>query len=633
MWLPPLTRSTGALAIVALVVSFALGVGACRKRQAHYQSLELSPSPVQQRKAAELARQISTLLPAGPSPQHPLFDLAPQLGDVLAQYCATRSCESFDLLPLFPAGRGLVVRPRVIAGAEERELSPLFLRLRAEEWELLDALPAEIEAGPRQLAVRGAVELDPEDSTIAVDATIEILSADQRFLLFDFFDEHEAGVQGLAIKAQGKPLRFTRQGQLLIVELPEGTRSADLHFRYTATLKQGDSLGHEFVLFENWLPYLGGRASWALQVDVPEAFELGTPSSPLGASRPGRKRYKASADSLDRYPLVGSSLSYATTSFEHQGTLFEVWLRPEHASHLSRVASALRSSMDAYEFLGAFPSARYRVLEAPYAGGHGAIGLRDLMVLGEELLDEDHLLPAIAHELAHAWFAGLLRDPQGRWSEGLASYLSQWPLSKERARKMRWGWMVGYEQVPDHRDTPLKGDTPAPQEDEELSGAIFYGKAALVLQELEGRVGTQKMRQILSLFVYQYRGRSVRWRELQQSLADVMGNEEARRFGLWLEEKTAPDWEVRALAIDKAKLRGELWQSSDFPFQGSVVVATMSEQSEVLSEQVVETGGERVEFSLDLSPQARWVVVDPNYTMPRRGSQDGKPRWMVRIRD
>jgi hypothetical protein len=254
------------------------------------------------------------------------------------------------------------------------------------------------------------------------------------------------------------------------------------------------------------------------------------------------------------------------------------------------------------------------------------------MVLGEELLNDKHLLPTVAHELSHAWFAGLLRDPQGRWSEGLASYLSQWPLAAERARLMRWGWIVGYEQVPAYRDFALQGDSPPPRADEDLAGAILYGKAALVLQELEGRVGIAKMRQILSLFVYQYRGRSVGWGELQQAVADVSGASEARRFGRWLQTRAAPTWQLRDLQTGSRLVRGTLHQKGDFDFKGRVMLGTMSEQSEILSLAAVDVDGENTDFSMELSPAARWLLVDPNYTMPRAALASDTPQWMVRIR-
>jgi hypothetical protein len=125
----------------------------------------------------------------------------------------------------------------------------------------------------------------------------------------------------------------------------------------------------------------------------------------------------------------------------------------------------------------------------------------------------------------------------------------------------------------------------------------------------------------------------VRWRELQQSVADVMGNKEARRFGAWLEERAAPDWELRLLKKNKSRVEGELWQRSEFPYEGTISIGTMSEQSEILSLISVEVKDRRTEFSLKLPAKARWVVVDPNYTMPRRGDADGKPRWMLRVRE
>ena len=195
---------------------------------------------------------------------------------------------------------------------------------------------------------------------------------------------------------------------------------------------------------------------------------------------------------------------------------------------------------------------------------------------------------------------------------------------------MRWRWMVDYEQVSARRDYALAG-AGAVQDDAGLASAILYGKAALVLQHLEQRLGRQKMRQILSLFVAEHRGMSVGWPQLVQCIRDVEGSEESSQFGLWVDSLGGPDWEFSEIRVEGDRVSGVLGQQSRFPFHGEVEVGILNQHHELLRTQAIEISGRQTVFDIPYAPEGHWLVVDPNFTMPRRSTRDGRPSWMVRI--
>jgi hypothetical protein len=556
-------------------------------------------------------------------PRATLLAKAPSFTEILHKVCGADPCSKVELEGLFPAGRGVWARVGASRGPRNFDLPNVFLEVRDGGVELSDALPAEIEANPAQLRVEGSLQIAPERSKIEAALDVEVLSGGQRYLLFDFFPQDEAQIG--SISQNGTPLRFTHWEELLVVELAEEQRLTTLHFEYVASHSSDPG---EVLLFENWVPYLGGPADWQIEVSLPRSFELALPTQQeLVAIDDKDKRYRVSGSSLERLPIAGRR-RFRRLDFEHDGTDFQLWLAPRSIDRSQEILQAVITSMEDLRSLGAFPATTYRIVEARYAAGDGALGLRDAMVLGPDVLRQKDLLPFIAHELAHAWFAGLVRDSRSRWSEALASYVSQWPLSEEAARRERWNWATAYEQVPAHRDLALAGDQALPSDDA-LRSAIFYGKGALVLADLERRHGIAKMRQVLALFVYQYRGMRVGWTELQQSVADVLGNREGYRFGQWLENAGGPELRLHVEEIDCENVRASIEQTGPFLLESPVDVALLDSSGEKLANLELNLEASATSFALPLQADGRFLAIDPEITMPRRVAEDRLTGWTV----
>ena len=100
----------------------------------------------------------------------------------------------------------------------------------------------------------------------AADVACRYLS---RCSIFDFFDSGAASVQDLVIARDSETLRWVRHGSLLVVELAGDTGVAELRMQYAATLARTPMASTEFLLYEDWIPYLGGAANWSLDVALP----------------------------------------------------------------------------------------------------------------------------------------------------------------------------------------------------------------------------------------------------------------------------------------------------------------------------------------------------------------------------
>jgi hypothetical protein len=561
-------------------------------------------------------------------PRHPYLRRAQRFADTLWRSCGSDNCHRIELIPLFPAGDGAMVAASVHGDFGARTLTDLYVEPSGEEWRIRDELPPEIEGRPSQLELRGHVELEPALSFLEATIDIELLSGGQPYLLFDFFPV-ESGIEIEEIRQGDKDLRFVRHGNLLVVELSARARRTTVQVHYAGTLRgsQASQLApDELLLFENWIPYLGGAASWDLTITLPSAYHIALPqTSPRRRVGP-KAEYVLRAPAQERLAIIGAAGEYHRDDFEYSDCHFEVWLRPQSAHRAQALRAAVQRSLEAFDAIAPFPVTHYRIVEAPYATGQGAFGLVNTMVLGSEVLGDEQLLQTVAHELAHSWFAGKVRDRGGRWSEAVASYLSLWPLAAEDARKARWSWVVAYEQVPDDRDQPLLGEQRVP-DDADLRAAIFYSKGALLFEELERRHGARKMRQILGLFVYQYQGLSVGWAELQQSVADVLGNSESYRLGEWLEHKGGPDFSIEVTSRVGANIVGTLEQSGRHTYEGSIDLGLLDGFGARLDTRSLAVSGRVTEFAVQLPDGTEYLALDPDYTMPRRSRLDGRARW------
>lgn len=558
-----------------------------------------------------------------------------RLADALEQWsrgaemtaaCRTARCTRVAIEPLFPLDQGYVAEA-VLEGSRGRvAMGEVYVGPDLDgRWRLFEAAPVRAEAGPHKVAARATVELDPHGGAISVDARLTVRPEDQRYLVFDFLPADGEVTIG-AITQDGQPLRFRHLDHRLIVELIETAAESTVRFCFAGRLPAGeDRVGAgEVLLYRSWIPYLGGAARWQVEVTHPASLVLFGPVEPARTEQwSGRSRARFTAAELDRFPLLGAS-HYTSTSFEHRGVRIDIALWPQHGRHLAAVESATRTALDAYAALGPFPRDRFRIVEGGADAGTTALAFHSVMSLGHAALAGDHLLTTVAHELAHVWFGIEVRDPAGRWAEGVASYLSQWALPEPTARDLRWSWVVAYEQLPLAREVALAG-VAEPIADDGVRRALYYGRGALLLTSLEDRIGRPAMAGILRRFHADARGTAASWADLVTATRSRAGAEHGDWLERWTSTAGAPDLALRAAARAGQAVTADLVQLGPRLYEGQVEVGFTDQAGTVLAVRSVSFSGPTTRLHLVPPDGASWLRIDPRHRLPRKPDLQRQP--------
>ena len=122
---------------------------------------------------------------------------------------------------------------------------------------------------------------------------------------------------------------------------------------------------------------------------------------------------------------------------------------------------------------------------------------------------------------------------RGQWNETLAEYTSGWGLERNEADELRKRWSAGYASLGADQDRPIleMGSYSAPHW--KVNEAISYHKGALIMLELEDRIGLEAMKKALAAFTGRRKGRPSSWRHLLEAFEEVCGGEASS----WLKER------------------------------------------------------------------------------------------------
>ncbi len=218
------------------------------------------------------------------------------------------------------------------------------------------------------------------------------------------------------------------------------------------------------------------------------------------------------------------------------GVTVRAWSLPKHsevAGDMLDAASEQVALLD--DLVGPYPYPELDVADVP--GAFGGIEYPGLVFIGT--LGTDWLVEPTVHEVAHQWFYGLIGDDQLHepWlDEALATYAEV--LYYEAAGRpgaasgllseMR-SWV---RSVPD--PTLPIGLGVGDYGDENTYGAIVYGKGALFLDALRGRIGDEAFHQFLHSYFTEERYGFASAAEFQQTAEAACGCDLDALFDLWV---------------------------------------------------------------------------------------------------
>ena len=376
------------------------------------------------------------------------------------------------------------------------------------------------------------------DVNIAPDLAAKRLTGEVTIRLHGRVDrvdalELDAGALEIAGVSDGQtPLRFERQGRLLIVALAKPVRSGE-HRSIAIRYQAGPAKGLVFFPDQVYTSFF--TSDWMVCNDRPDE----PATLRLRIATPPKLKVVATERLDSPVPpfLYGFAVgAFAESTAQENGVKLRVM---GHASVFEPTRAALR-------FLSERTGRPYPGDTYTQVFAHGRV---EQEVAGFTLLPDSYSEdlsqhPAnvwlLAHELAHQWFAVGIRcqDWSDFWlNEGLATFLAD-AFLEQRFGRARYEQEIEssrkiYEGLQAQgKDRPLSfhgWDTP-----QQAGGSLPYHKGAWVLDRLRRQLSDEVFWRGLRLYTSEHWGQSVTSEDLEKSMEKAAGKNLSEFFARWV---------------------------------------------------------------------------------------------------
>lgn len=481
-----------------------------------------------------------------------------------------------------------------------------------------------------------ATTFDPAAKRLRVAAVLDLSGAPSQEVLVSLSPR----ARGVAVSSGSKPVRFTRTGDALRVNLPAGAASLSLAYalpldqppaKLPATQDNPGALASDTACGPDWAMLMPGslwhpevqgvQNTYRLHVTAPPEVKAVTQGA-LGGFEDTPKA-TVSAWTVDK-PVGRLGLCLARYRFEESRQApvpVQTFLLEGSARLAPTYLEASASHLRFYQELhGPYPLEKFAVVENPLPTGYG---FPSYTLLGSQVIALP-FIPAtsLRHEIAHSWWGnGVLVDYSlGNWCEGLttyvADYLAQERDSTQAGRAYRQRVLRGFaDLVRQGGDMPLSefGSRFSP-----ASQAVGYGKALFVFHMLRGFVGDEAFWQGLRRLYADKLFQHASWEDIRRTFAGLPGFDEAQSrafFAQWLTRTGGPRLKIADATAKptpsggySVSIRVEQTQPGQpYLLKLPLVVETdgQSAQSTVM------LNGARTEVSVQVSGAPRRILLDP----------------------
>jgi aminopeptidase N len=477
-----------------------------------------------------------------------------------------------------------------------------------------------------------SVAVDPENALLTGQARITLPGGGKVLVERGALDLESASLDG-------RPLALEKKGPLVLEDVAPG---AVLTIAYRGVFP-GEELvpGTENVgmvqgafispggvsLTSGWYPALEGMALYSLTATVPRGYAA-----------------LSEADGIEReetaegvrftfafpHPVPGISLAagpYLETSDTLDGISIHGYFFAEDAHLAPEYVRYARHYIELYQgLIGPYPYKRFSVVENVLPSGYS---MPTYTLLGREVVRLPFIVEtSLGHEVLHQWFGNSVYADysRGNWLEGIATYLADhlYKAREGKGAEYRKTLLLNYRNyVHPENDIPL---TAFRSRTGLATGAIGYGKAAMVFHMLRGEVGEKAFYGALGALYEKKKFERASWDDVRAAFEEASGTDLGWFFKQWLTRKDVPVLRVRdacVLVLDgKPQVTFRLVQEGE-PYRLKVPVRVVSAGGETTSTVRVEKGSEEVSITADAGP--RELIVDGGYDLMRALSEEETP--------
>ncbi|MFK7929117.1 MAG: M1 family aminopeptidase [Myxococcota bacterium] len=461
---------------------------------------------------------------------------------------------------------------------------------------------------------------------------------------------HQVGLDIQAVKVDGQPATFRLGTDFVEIPVSPGTPhevsiayeaapQTGLHFRRpgrSARVKeawtQGEGQDHR-----HWFPswdYPNDRFTVDVDITVPDGLTA-VSNGLLSNTKPASKGWTTWSYRLEQeivnYLVVIAVGDYTTLQLDGASVPMELIAAGDLPE--SGVRPGLDQAPAMMAYLNTlldhdYPYPIYRQISVQgflYGGMENASST----ILAEDLLalhpwsDPRRAESVVAHELVHQWFGDLLTCYGWRelWlNEGFATHwTNRWMQHAHgdayAATRRRWSYNSAIAQK-----SPVAVRSWNRNGDRENAGV--YTRGSSVLHLLETYLGKKTFDEGIRQYVDAHAGRLVETEDLRRSLEDVSGANLGWVFDQWIHRGGVPAFDVRhsvdiregteVIVRIKQTTEGTPWHASV-----DVEVGT----SDGVKTRRVWLGEGVTEVHIPASGRVRWVMVDPQRSVPAKWTQ------------
>jgi aminopeptidase N len=419
------------------------------------------------------------------------------------------------------------------------------------------------------------------------------------------------------------------------------TESGTLAIRYEGVFKGSESsnkmndIAEQSVidargisLTGTWYPRTESLSRYRLKASLPNGYDAVSEAERIDKTKKGS--ITEFTFYFDRQ-LAGISL-IASDRFEvTQDRVSDVnlyaYFFPEDRGLAKTYFQYTKKYIELYErLLVKYPYKRFSIVENFLPSGYS---LPTYTLLGQDVVRLPFIPEtSLGHEILHQWFGDSVYVDleKGNWSEGLTAYLAD-HLYEEQTGK---GWEYRKEQliaydayVNPENEIPLREFT---KRTDRASGAIGYGKGAMVFHMLKNLVGEEQFYSALREFLSRNQSRQASWDNIKEAFEKQSGKDLATFFKQWVDEKGLQDLSVKNASV---KRKGDTFEISfDVLQEGNFfsldLPAVISMWGDIKKEKL-SLDGKKKSFNVPADKEPRAMIIDEAYDVARRLTEPETP--------
>jgi aminopeptidase N len=442
-------------------------------------------------------------------------------------------------------------------------------------------------------------------------------------------------------------MQVTLNGRTIAIEPNKGilrikpTESGTLVIRYEGVFKGSESSSKMNEVTElsvidargisltgTWYPRTESLSRYRLKASLPNGYDAISEAEQIDKTAKGN--ITEFTFYFDRH-LVGISL-IASDRFEvTQDRVSDVnlyaYFFPEDRGLVKTYFQYAKKYIELYEkLLVKYPYKRFSIVENFLPSGYS---LPTYTLLGQDVVR----LPVIpetslGHEILHQWFGNsvYIDLDKGNWSEGLTAYLAD-HLYEEQIGK---GWEYRKEQLIDY-DAYVNPENEISLHEfrkrtDRASGAIGYGKGAMVFHMLKNLVGEEQFYSALREFLIRNQSQQASWDNIKAAFEKQSGKDLALFFKQWVDEKGLQDLSVTNATVkrkvDTFEISFGVLQKGKF---FSVDLPAVISMSGDIKKEKLSLDGEKKSINILADEEPRAMIIDEAYDVARRLTEPETP--------